>query len=265
MSTTYKALVIGAAALAAVAVFAILVLFGGGSGERDFDNLRGENLAAALGAAAREGQRPLDYDDVWAALEVTDAAPGDDAAVLLFYSGRTAAAADKVSAARNPDHDGEGWNREHLWPRSRGVGEDGPAATDLHHIRATDVACNAERGARAFDRGGTPIDGCRFRRDGDSVEPRDGIKGDVARMLFYMDVRYDGADGTPDLELVRGAGGEDANTLGDLCRLLAWHTADPLEGSELDRHARIVAQQGNRNPFVDRPDLADKLYGPRCR
>jgi len=265
MSTTYKALVIGGAVLAGVAAFLILVLFGASRGERDLDNLRGENLAAALGAVAREGQRTLDYDEVWAALEVTDAAPGEDGRVLLFYSGRTAAAGDKVSAARNPDHGGDGWNREHLWPRSRGVGDNGPAATDLHHIRASDVGCNAERGALGFDRGGTPIDGCRFRRDGDSVEPRDGIKGDLARMLFYMDVRYDGADGTPDLTLVRGPGAEDAATLGDLCRLLVWHTADPLEGSELDRHARIVAQQGNRNPFVDRPDLAGKLYGPRCR
>jgi len=264
MSTTYKALITGGAALAAVAVFLILVLFGGSDGERDLDNLRGENLAAALGAVAREGQRTLAYDELWAALEVTDEAPGDADRVLLFYSGRTAAKADKVSDRLNPDHGPDSWNREHLWPRARGVGEAGPAATDLHHIRAADVGCNAERGAFGFDRGGTPIDGCAFRRDGDSVEPRDGIKGDLARMLFYMDVRYDGGAGTPDLRLVRGAGDGEA-TLGDLCRLLAWHSADPLEGSELDRHARIVAEQGNRNPFVDRPDLAAELYGPRCR
>ncbi len=264
MSTTYKALITGGAALAAVAVFLILVFFGSSDGERDLDNLRGENLAAALGAVAREGQRTLSYDEVWTALEVTDAAPGDDGSVLLFYSGRTAATGDKVSDALNPDHGADSWNREHLWPRSRGVGEDGPAATDLHHIRASDVTCNAERGARGFDRGGSFIDDCRFRRDGDSVEPRDGIKGDLARMLFYMDVRYDGTDGTPDLRLVPGTNAA-AGTLGDVCRLLAWHTADPLEGSELDRHARIVEQQGNRNPFIDRPDLAGKLFGPRCR
>jgi len=264
MSTTYKALITGSGVLAAVVVFLILVLFGSSEDERNLDNLRGENLAAALGAVAREGQRTLSYDEVWAALEVTDEAPADGDRVLLFYSGRTAAKADKVSDRLNPDHGRGSWNREHLWPRARGVGEDGPAATDLHHIRATDVGCNAERGALAFDRGGTPIDGCAFRRDGNSVEPRDGIKGDLARMLFYVDVRYDGADGTPDLRLVRGPGDGDA-TLADLCRLLAWHSADPLEGSELDRHRRIVAEQGNRNPFVDRPDLAATLYGPRCR
>jgi endonuclease I len=261
MSATYKALIIGGAAAAGALVFVLLVVFG--ASERELDNLRGDNLARALGEVAREGQRTLAYDEVWSALEVTDAAPGDDAAVLLFYAGRAAPKADKVSAALNPDHGPDSWNREHLWPRARGVGEDGPAATDLHHIRAADVTCNAERGALGFDRGGTPNDECAFRRAGDSVEPRDAIKGDLARMLFYMDVRYAGADGEPDLRLVRdpGAGG---TTLGNLCRLLAWHTADPLAGDELDRHARIVAQQGNRNPFVDRPDLAAKLYGPRC-
>jgi endonuclease I len=262
MSARYKALITGGAALAAVLVFVLLVLFGGG--ESELDNLRGANLQAALGEAARAGHRPLAYDEVWAALEVTDEAAGDEGAVALFYSGRTAAKADKVSDALNPGHGPDSWNREHLWPRGRGVGEEGLAATDLHHIRATDVTCNAERGSRGFDRGGTPIDECAFRRDGDSIEPRDAIKGDVARMLFYMDVRYDGTDGTPDLRLMRTPGEGEA-TLGDLCRLLAWHTADPLAGDELDRHARVVDQQGNRNPFVDRPDLAGKLYGPRCR
>jgi serine protease len=264
MSATYKALVIGGAAVAAFLVFVVLVVFGGDDGERDLDSLRGDNLARALGEAARAGQRTLAYDELWAALEVTDAAPGDDERVLLFYAGRTAPKDDKVSDALNPDHGPGSWNREHLWPRGRGVGEDGPAATDLHHIRATDVTCNSERGARGFDRGGSFIEACAFRRDGDSVEPRDAIKGDVARMLFYMDVRYDGGDGTADLRLVRGPS-EEPGTLGDLCRLLAWNTADPLGGDELDRHARIVREQGNRNPFVDRPDLAGKLYGPRCR
>ncbi len=264
MSTAYKAAITLGAVVAAVIVFGILILFGEEEGGPDFDALRGANLDAALGEVAREGQRPLGYDEVWSALEVTDEAPGDDDAVLLFYSGRAHPKDDKVSDRLNPDHGPDSWNREHLWPRSRGVGDERPAATDLHHIRAADVTCNAERAALGFDRGGTPIADCAFRRDGDSVEPRDAIKGDLARMLFYMDVRYDGADGEPDLRLVRGPG-EGETTLGHLCRLLAWHIADPLERDELARHRRIVEQQGNRNPFVDRPDLAAKLYGPRCR
>ncbi len=264
MSTTYKALVMAAAVFAAVVAFGILLVFGRAEGERDLDALRGPRLAAALGELAAEGQRVLTYDEVWSALAVTDVAPDDDGRVLLFYSGRTAAVGDKVSDRLNPDHGPDSWNREHLWPRGRGVGDDGPAATDLHHIRASDVTCNAERGDRGFGRGGSLIEACRFRRDGDSIEPRAGIRGDVARMLFYMDVRYDGTGGGPDLRLVRGPG-DGEGELGDLCRLLAWHSSDPLEGSELDRHRRIVAEQGNRNPFVDRPDLATKLYGPRCR
>lgn len=264
MSATYKALVIGGAAVAAFLVFVVLVVFGGDDDERDLDSLRGDNLARALGEAARAGQRTLTYDELWAALEVTDAAPGDDERVLLFYAGRTAPKDDKVSDALNPDHGPGSWNREHLWPRGRGVGEDGPAATDLHHIRATDVTCNETRAALDFDRGGGPVPECAFRRDGNSIEPRDEIKGDLARMLFYMDVRYDGADGEPDLRLVPGPPAGE-NTLGHLCRLLSWHIADPLARDEIARHDRIVAEQGNRNPFIDRPDIAAKLFGPRCR
>jgi endonuclease I len=260
----YKASVTLGAVAAAAVVFGGLLWLGRGGEGPDLDNLRGENLDAALGGLARAGHRPLAYDDLWAALEVTDAAPGEDDAVRLFYSGRTMPKAEKLSGRLNPDHGGAGWNREHLWPRGRGVGEDGPAATDLHHVRATDVTCNEARGALDFDRGGGPVRECDFRRDGNSVEPRDEIKGDLARMLFYMDVRYDGADGEPDLRLVPGPpAGED--TLGHLCRLLSWHIADPLTREEIARHDRIVAEQGNRNPFVDRPDIAAKLFGPRCR
>ena len=263
-STKYKASVTLGAVVAAAAVFGVLLWIGRGSEGPDLDALRGENLDAALGDLARAGHRQLSYDEVWPALEVTDAAPGADGAVLLFYSGRTAPEADKVSGRLNPDHGPDSWNREHLWPRSRGVGEDGPAATDLHHIRATDVTCNEARGSLDFDRGGGPVPECAFRQDGNSIEPRDEIKGDLARMLFYMDVRYDGVDGEADLRLVPGPP-DGEGTLGHLCRLLSWHIADPLERDEIARHDRIVAEQGNRNPFVDRPDIAAKLFGPRCR
>ena len=88
----------------------------------------------------------------------------------------------------------------------------------------------------------------------DSFEPRDAVKGDIARMLFYMDVRYAGADGVPDLALVD----EDSDSgplLGHLCTLLSWHQADPVDDLERRRHGRIAETQGNRNPFIDRPGL----------
>ena len=99
--------------------------------------------------------------------------------------------------------------------------------------------------------------------DGDSFEPRDAVKGDVARALFYMDVRYDGTGGEPDLVLVDRSTGS-GTALGDLCTLLAWHSGDPVDDGERARNDAIEQIQGNRNLFVDDPDLAVRLFGSQC-
>jgi serine protease len=87
-------------------------------------------------------------------------------------------------------------------------------------------------------------------------------KGDVARMLFYMDACYAGADGIPGLALVD----DDSSgpLLGHLCTLLAWNEADPVDNLERRRHQRIVEVQGNRNPFIDRPGFAIAIWGSAC-
>ena len=82
-------------------------------------------------------------------------------------------------------------------------------------------------------------------------------------MLFYMDVRYAGGDGVPDLALID----EDSRSgplLGHLCTLLAWHEADPVDDLERRRHERIVEAQGNRNPFIDRPKFAVAIWDSPC-
>jgi endonuclease I len=79
-----------------------------------------------------------------------------------------------------------------------------------------------------------------------------------------MDVRYEDALDGNDLELVDRTTGGEAVTLGRLCALLLWHHLDPVDIFERRRHARIVALQGNHNPFISEPALAELLYGPRC-
>lgn len=112
---------------------------------------------------------------------------------------------------------------------------------------------------------GAPLQGCASRLRPDvSFEPRDAIKGDVARMLFYMDVRYNGERGLPDLRLVDRTGTRGVE-MGRLCTLLRWHAADPVDDRETARHERIAAIQGNRNPFVDQPELAARVYDGQCR
>ena len=247
---------------------ACIVLASVGSADaRSLDGLAGDELVGAVARLAARGQAPLSYAELWSALEETDADLADPNRVLLFYSGRSHDAADKLSDALNPGGHGEhSWNREHVWPRAKGFrNERDLAHNDLHHIRATDAACNADRGNLDFDEGGERIPECAGRIQPErSFEPRDAVKGDVARMLFYMDVRYNGERGLPDLRLVDRVGTRGAE-MGRLCTLLRWHEEDPVDDLERARHARVVAIQGNQNPFVDHPELAARVYAGRCR
>ncbi|MDP3131074.1 MAG: endonuclease, partial [Bacillota bacterium] len=88
------------------------------------------------------------------------------------------------------------------------------------------------------------------------------IKGDVARMLFYMAVRYAGESGEPDLELVNGLTDALSANIGDLATLLLWNELDPVDDSERARNELIYsAYQHNRNPFIDHPELVAIIFG----
>jgi endonuclease I len=197
----------------------------------------------------------LSYDAVWTALKDTDQDPGNTANVIELYTGRS------ISKSSNGGNAGQ-WNREHVFAQSRGgfTTSAGPG-TDLHHLRAEDVTVNGTRGNKDFDDGGSAVSGCTdCWTDGDSFEPRDAVKGDVARMLFYMAVRYEGDDGFTDLELSTTVGSA-VPRIGDLDILLAWNAADPVDAFEMRRNDRIHAQwQGNRNPFIDHPEWASAIW-----
>ena len=136
----------------------------------------------------------------------------------------------------------------------------------MHHLRAADVSVNFTRGNKAYDNGGTPIGEAPGNfTDNDSFEPRDAVKGDLARMMFYMAVRYDGGDntGVGNLEL-QNTTTASGNNLGKLCTLVQWHRQDPVSADEIRRHERIVEKQRNRNPFVDNPAWVEQIFGAAC-
>ncbi len=138
----------------------------------------------------------LSYSAVWGALRDTDEDPNNKNNVILLYTGRSQGKLTNGSGVDN-------WNREHVWAKSHGdFGTTAGPGTDLHHLRATDVSVNSSRGNLDFDNGGvnhSEATECKY--DSDSWEPRDSVKGDIARMLFYMAVRYEGDNGEIDLEL----------------------------------------------------------------
>ena len=225
--------------------------------EIDFD-LTSEALKSQLHELINDHQ-PLTYSELWDALISTDADPDNPGHVHLFYTGWS-------RSADMHGNDPSGWNREHLWAKSRGgFGNRLGAGTDLHAIRPTDVTVNTARGTKAFDAGGELyIDGdgpTRCRSDADSWEPRPEIRGDVARALFYMAVRYEEDD--LDLELTEDARGQSDKVPihGVLSTLLRWHEQDPPDDAERIRNDRVEALQGNRNPFVDHPEFVDAIWG----
>ena len=223
----------------------------------------GQVLLDELQFLASLNHNRMSYSQVWDALRYTDEDEGNTDNVILFYSGRSQSKLFTSSGNNDPD----AWNREHSWPKSHGFpGRGDWGYTDIHHLRPTDASVNSARGNRDYDVGGSEISEAPGNfRDSDSFEPRDAVKGDVARMMFYMDVRYNGNDGTgtDDLVLVdfsQTQGGE----LGDLCTLYDWHNQDPVSEEEIRRHSRIVERQGNRNPFVDYPNWAHEIWGQEC-
>jgi endonuclease I/beta-lactamase superfamily II metal-dependent hydrolase len=217
-----------------------------------------------------DGHQVYSYSAIIEILKITDRDPNNTNNVLLFYTNRSQDANTFVGSTNNQDY----WNREHIWAQSHGIDESGPGYSDLHHIRVTDVSVNAARGDLDFgyvsihdattlvnDTYGTVLS--YNYKTSSYFEPRDEIKGDIARMMFYMATRYEGNNGEYDLELVDGITSSTSNYFGDLATLLLWHYLDPVDDFERNRNNIIYSYQGNRNPFIDRPELVEIIFGTR--
>lgn len=219
-------------------------------------------VKTAINSTISSDIKSLSYAEVWTALTYTDEDPVNTDNVILWYTARSQAKSTNGSGAASTN--GDNWNREHSWPQSHGFPEQNQLAhTDIHHLRATDISVNSSRGNLDFDNSDSPLAESPINRvDSNSFEPRDDIKGDVARMMFYMDTRYEGAgsDNVADLVLVNRLTSSSEPNLGMLCTLIAWSNADPVDASEQRRNDRIYELQGNRNPFIDNPAWVSLLY-----
>ncbi|CAM02561.1 endonuclease I [Saccharopolyspora erythraea NRRL 2338] len=216
----------------------------------------GEELKTALHQIIGNGTTTLSYDGVWDALKATDEDPQNPANVVLLYTGRS----------QSKDTNGGGaddWNREHVWAKSHGDFGTAPGpGTDVHHLRPTDVSVNSTRGSKDFDMGGSEVGEAPGNfTDDDSYEPRDEVKGDVARMIFYMAVRWQGQEGFADLELNDNVDNGSAPFMGRVSVLREWHAQDPPDEFEKRRNQVIFDQfQHNRNPFIDHPEWVGEIW-----
>ena len=234
-----------------------------------FEYLEGEELKQSLYTQI-QGQQEYSYTssnqtDVWDILKETDKDTLNPENVILFYTGNSVDAQQEFN-------NGLGWAREHIWPSDHGdFGISRGPGTDAHHIRPTDNTVSRARGNLDFDLGGEEYldagDSTRNFVDEDSWEPRDEVKGDVARMLFYMATRYEGEDGEPDLEILDGVNTLDLTEEGKgfhgkLATLLRWHDEDPVDAYEKRRNNVVYIFQGNRNPYIDHPEYVYRIWDP---
>ncbi|MDH5720749.1 MAG: endonuclease [Spirochaetia bacterium] len=228
-----------------------------------------KSVDSASSAALRKSLHKLikkhksySYKKLWDILKDTDEDPRNRNNVLLIYSGRSLP--KHHNSGYNQKHK-DYWNREHIWSTSHGFKNKKSAAyTDVHHIRPADRTINSSRGNKDFDEGGSlHHESARTRTDKDSWEPRDEVKGDVARMMFYMDIRYEGG-GDVDLVLIDRTD-TNGNYFGKLCTLYKWHFTDLPDDYEKLRNEKIYKWQKNRNPFIDNPVWVKDIWGDQCK
>ncbi|CAO2841802.1 unnamed protein product [Amaranthus hypochondriacus] len=229
-------------------------------------HLKGKALSRKLNSIVA-GHHSLSYKEVWDALKILDAAdfdePESSSEIVEIYSAKVV----PKRLAGKP----EGWNREHLWPRSYGLTRR-PSLTDLHNIRPADVNVNSSRGNKYF--GECQVESTRCVKPANKEAASDTetdvkiwappkqVRGDVARAVMYMAVRYgfqQPAKG-PNLRL-SDSPSMVKREMGVLSILLKWNELDPPSHEEKLRNERVCRlYQHNRNPFVDHPEFANLIW-----
>jgi endonuclease I len=245
--------------------------------------LTGIQLKNALAAKIIATHTALPYTsgapDVWDATKATDENPANTSEVILFYgweNGEDQDITNDFSRNKNLQDSGSGesfvWNREHVFPKSLAnpilnTDEPGPA-TDAHHLRAADRTRNSARNNRKYGKGTGNSDFSADTFPGLSGEntnawyPGDEWRGDAARMIMYMYMHY----GEVCLPTAVGVGSKEFTPDEMIDLFLEWNVEDPVSDIEIARNnyhenTSNNAAQGSRNPFIDNPYLATRIWG----
>lgn len=224
--------------------------------------LMGNDLKNELHDIIKE-HNEFSYTSTKNILKLADQDPENENNVILIYKGLSISKEDFAS-----NNQQDFWNREHVWVKSQG-GFNGDetygalgAYSDAHNLKPCDASINSARGTKDFDIGGSPnseATGCNSTAT--TWEPRDEVKGDVARIIFYMDARYKGDSGEPNLTVVESINNSSDPLMGRLSTLLEWNEQDPVDAFERRRNQTIFNWQQNRNPFIDYPEFANLIWG----
>lgn len=204
----------------------------------------------------------LSYANVWEALKITDLVPGSSTNVYLVYGYDDSDGNLTTDLTRSKNSNGGSvgdWNREHTYPKSLGtpdLGTSGPGS-DAHMLRSSDVQRNGMRGSLKF------VDGTGTSQSAPGGwYPGDEWKGDMARIIMYMYLRY----GARCLPINTGVGTPIVIDPDMIDLFLEWNAEDSVSAYEVVRNDYLGTTsnqygQGNRNPFIDNPYLATKIWG----
>lgn len=203
--------------------------------------------------------------DVWDALTLTDLNPSNTNNVLLIYGWNDTDSdtsndysRDKNAQCHTSSCSGL-WVREHVFPRSLGTPNLGFefAGSDAHHLRSIDSNRNNSRSNRKFETGTGVMS---YITSEGNWFPGEEWRGDVARMIMYMYVRYPTQCAPTNV----GVGSTSYSNFGDMSNVfLIWNEQDPVSQYEINRNNILNNLQGNRNPFIDNPYLATLIWnGP---
>lgn len=197
---------------------------------------------SALEAKLKSINPPKNPSYDWSRYEDADEAEDDSTSILSIYT--------RHNIKKN-SHCGsyawDKWNREHIWTQSAWPASD----KDNHNIFACEGQINNYRGNLPFAEGGETVvvfghtTGCKMI-SGTSFEPCDEAKGEVARSVMYGTVTYT-YDMTKEIDSIALA--------------LKWHLQHPISTREIKRNDVVYQNQGNRNPFVDHPEYACRIWG----
>lgn len=181
--------------------------------------------------------------------------------IIWFYSGTSVSFSSFGSGT-------SATNREHVWPKNAGKAFDAESrcGSDAHHLRPANAQLNSTRSNNNFGEVATTNSNIVYENGKTTYPslcyqankvfyPGEGYRGATARILMYVQTRWGDEN---NLKFVLGKG--ENKTIGDIATLLKWHYEEPPTAEEIARNEYVYSIQGNRNPFIDHPEYATKIY-----
>lgn len=246
---------------------------------KNIKGLKGDNLLEGLALISQDNHKTFtSYKSLNELLAYSDKNPNDSSKIIDFYTGWS---------LNNTWDSGKTWNKEHVWCQSLSGDLFGKsyAGADIHHIRPLTSGINSARNNGKFtDRDSCGPDitlekytynnkdtGC-YNKGQSYWEPRDAVKGDVARILMYMYMHYsnevsanesyvaannDDAEGLRITNIVYTPAGSPSSAWN---MLIKWNALDPVDNFESNRNNYCASVTGVRNPFIDHEEFANMIW-----